>query len=112
MIHQAAGTIEPEVGGYLRRELGESHPNLPFAEAVVAHLGVGPTAVWSQETAAERVVGLLREQYNAYDAEGLARAPEFVASLFQNADMLVIADDGSHAIAGLVMEAIERLADG
>lgn len=110
--HAAATVLDPEVGRFIRSALGESHLNRPFAEAVVTHLGAGPTAVWSQAMAAERVVGLLQEQYNTFDAEDLVRSPELVASLFQNADMLDPADDVSHAIAALVMEAIERLVDG
>lgn len=104
--------LEADVGRFLRARLGERHPNRPFAEAVAIHLGAGPSAVWSQAAAAERVVALLHQQYNTRDAEDLARSPELVASLFQNADMLEPADDGSHAITALVMEAIERLADG
>lgn len=111
-VRPAPTILEREVEQFISAALGEAHPNRSFAEAVVIHLGAGPTAVWSQREAAERVVGLLRAQYNTLDAEDLARSPELVASLFQNADMLVTADDGSHAIAALVMEAIERLVDG
>lgn len=104
--------LEPGVDRFLRKELGDLHPNRPFAEAVAVHLGAAPAAVWTQASAAERVVAMLKAQYNTLDAEVLARSPELVASLFQNADMLEPADGGSHAIATLVMEAIERLVDG
>jgi hypothetical protein len=104
--------LDPAVDRLLLDRLGPAHPNLEFARAVAAHLGAAPTAVWSQRGAAERVVELLQPQYNTIDAEELARAPELVASLFQNADLLVPSDKGSHAIAALVMQAIERLVDG
>ena len=104
--------MDPEVDGFLRERLGAGHPNLEFAKAVVVHMGAAATAVWSQQAAAERVVALLQPQYNTFDADELARSPELVASLFQNADMLAPTDDRSHAVAALVMEAIERLVDG
>jgi hypothetical protein len=103
--------LDPAVELFLLDRLGPTHPNRRFAEAVTTHLGVGPTAVWSQAEAAKRVVELLETRYNTEDAEILARSPELVASLFQNADMLVASDEGSRALAILVMKAIEHLVD-
>lgn len=104
--------LEPAVERYLHDGLGAAHPNLVFARAVTVHLGGSGTSVWSQQAVAERVVELLQPRYNTQDAEELARDPELVASLFQNADLLAPDDDRSHAIAALVMQAIERLVDG
>lgn len=103
--------LHPDVARFLHDQLG-GHPNIEFASAVSIHLGAADTAGWSQQAAAQQVVELLRSGYNTIDAEELARSPELVASLFQNADLLAPNDAGSHAVAALVMEAIERLVDG
>ena len=104
--------LDPEVARYLRERLGEGHPNSEFAEAVTVHLGAAMSTGWSQRAAAEQVVALLQPGYNTTDAEELARKPELVASLFQNADLLAYEDVNSQILAALVMEAIERLVDG
>jgi hypothetical protein len=104
--------LEPDVACYLEDRLGRAHPNSEFARAVTLHLGSVGLEGWSQQAVARQVVELLEPGYNTLDAEALARMPELVASLFQNADLLTPDDPRSHVVAALVMEAIERLVDG